>query len=38
MHEIWDVFKHGVEIFAVTYIILVAIARFRKFKQEKIND
>ena len=38
MHEIWDIFKHGVEIFAVVYISLVAVARYRMYKRGNSND
>ena len=38
MHEIWDTFKHGVVIFAVVYILLVAANRYRAVKGIRKED
>jgi hypothetical protein len=38
MHEIWDTFKHGVEIFALVYFTLLMIGRYRAVKAMRKGD
>ena len=34
MHEIWDTFKHGVEIFALVYFTLLIVGRYKAMRKE----